>query len=119
MTGEGDYDVVIEMDAWLTEILHGMRFHPNQEWTELPGGGSHLKLRLSNLEEIEQQVLSWGTHANVLAPVELAAGVKKVAEGLVKQYAAVEHEPNGASRNGKETREFEALNGASRKPAKK
>ena len=63
MSGKGDYQVVIEMDAWLTDVLRGRRWHPSQEVAELPGGGSQLRMRLSGLEEIEQHVLSWGTHA--------------------------------------------------------
>jgi len=39
MTGLGDYEVVIELDAWLTDVLRGRRWHPSQVWTELPGGG--------------------------------------------------------------------------------
>ncbi|MCX6926597.1 MAG: WYL domain-containing protein, partial [Verrucomicrobia bacterium] len=60
MKGKGDYQVVVVMDAWLTDILRGRHLHPSQVVEELPGGGSHLRLRLSCLEEIEQYVLSWG-----------------------------------------------------------
>lgn len=57
MKGEGDYQVVIEMDAWLTDILRRRRLHPSQVVEDLPGGGSRVKLRLSSLAEIEQYVL--------------------------------------------------------------
>jgi predicted DNA-binding transcriptional regulator YafY len=88
MTGKGDYQVVIEMNAWLTDILRGRRLHPSQVVEELPGGGSHLRLRLSCLEEIEQYVLSWGTHATVLEPVELRERLGKVVGELGKRYRA-------------------------------
>jgi predicted DNA-binding transcriptional regulator YafY len=55
----------------LTDIQRGVRLHSSQSVVELPRGGSHLRLRLSGLEEIEQRGLSWGTHATVIAPVEL------------------------------------------------
>jgi predicted DNA-binding transcriptional regulator YafY len=87
MTGTGDYEVVIELDAWLTDILRGRKWHPSQVWTELPGGGSHLQMRLSCLDEIEQWVLSWGTRATVLMPQALAERVATVAGDLVKRYA--------------------------------
>ena len=87
MSGKGDYEVVIEMDAWLTDILRGRRWHPSQQVEELPGGRSRLRLRLSGLEEIEQYVLSWGTHAKVVGPPELRERVVKVAAEMVKQYA--------------------------------
>jgi len=86
MTGTGDYNVVIEMDAWLTDILRGRRFHPSQLVEEVPGGGSHLRLRLSCLEEIEQYVLSWGTHATVLAPAALRKRLFTTTEELWQRY---------------------------------
>ncbi len=87
MSGTADYEVVIEMDEWLTDILRGRRWHPRQVWTELPGGGSQLRLRLSCLEEIEQYVLSWGAHANVVGPHELVERVAATARALVSRYA--------------------------------
>ncbi len=86
MKGKGDYQVVIEMDAWLTDILRGRRLHPSQVVEELPGGGSHLRLRLCCLEEIQQYVLSWGTHANVVEPRELREWMGKVVEELGRRY---------------------------------
>ena len=86
MAGKGDFEVVIEMDAWLTDIVRGRRWHPKQVWTELPGGGSRLRLRLSCLEEIEQYVLSWGTRARVIGPPELRDRVGKVAREVAQTY---------------------------------
>lgn len=86
VTGEGDYDVVIEMDAWLTDVLRGRRFDPKQVWTELPAGGSYLNLRLNSLDEIEHHVLSWGTHATVIGPVELRERLRRIAEELWQRY---------------------------------
>jgi len=89
MAGTGDHEVVIEMDAWLTDILRGRRWHPKQVWTELPEGGSRLSLRLSCLEEIEQYVLSWGTHATVIQPVELRRRLATTAVALMGRYGGV------------------------------
>ncbi len=86
-SGKGDYQVVIEMDAWLTDILRGRRLHPSQVVEEMPGGGSHLRLRLSCLEEIEQYVLSWGAHASVVEPRELRERLGVVARALAARYA--------------------------------
>ena len=86
MTGTGDYEVVIELDAWLTDILRGRKWHPSQVWTELPGGGSHLQMRLSCLDEIEQWVLSWGTRATVIRPAELRDRLFKTTEELWQRY---------------------------------
>jgi len=86
MQGKGDYQVVIEMDAWLTDILRGRRLHPSQVVDEMPGGGSHLRMRLSCLEEIEQYVLSWGAHASVVGPQELRDRLAKTARALAARY---------------------------------
>ncbi len=94
MTGTGDYEVVIELDAWLTDILRGRKWHPSQVWTELPGGGSHLQMRLSCLDEIEQWVLSWGTRATVLRPQALRDGFSRRRKNFVSATAGcVPHGP--------------------------
>ena len=89
MKGEGDYEVVIEFDAWATDQLRGRQWHPTQIVSELPGGGSHLRMRLSGLEEVERWILSWGTHANVLQPAPLAVRLREIAAKLVERYAAI------------------------------
>ncbi|MEI6077913.1 MAG: WYL domain-containing protein [Verrucomicrobiota bacterium] len=86
MTGAGDYEVVIEMDAWLTDILRGRRWHPTQVWTEVPSGGSQLRMRLSCLEEMEQWVMSWGVHATVIAPTELRERILSTLESMLPHY---------------------------------
>lgn len=86
MTGPGDYQVVIEMDAWLSDVLRGRRWHPSQEWKDLPDGGAQLSMRLSCLEEIEQWVLSWGTRATVLDPPELRERIFQTTETLWQRY---------------------------------
>lgn len=86
MTGAGDYEVVIELDPWLADVLRGRRLHRSQLWTDLPGGGCHLQMRLSCLEEIEQWVLSWGTRATVLRPNALAERVAQTARELATRY---------------------------------
>ncbi len=86
MKGEGDYEVLIEFDAWATDLLRGRQWHASQKLSELPAGGSHLCLRLSGLEEIERWVLSWGIHATVVRPQELANRLGRVAHELVNRY---------------------------------
>jgi proteasome accessory factor B len=92
MSGKGDYQVVIEMDAWLTDVLRGRRWHPSQEVAELPGGGSQVRMRLSGLEEIEQHVLSWGAHASVVEPRELRERLGVVARALAARYGNVKRD---------------------------
>lgn len=87
MKGDGDYKVVIEFDAWATDLLRGRQWHPTQIVQELPGGGSQMKMRLSGLEEIERWILSWGTHATVLRPAVLASRIRDTTAAVANRYA--------------------------------
>jgi len=89
MSGEGDYRVVVELDAWLTDILNGRRLHDSQEVVRLPEGGAHLRLRLSCLDLIEQEVLGWGTHATVIEPEEWGERGGATAGEVVGKYGGV------------------------------
>ncbi len=84
--GHADYEVVVEFDAWATDLLRGRKWHSSQETTELPQGGCRLRLRLNNLEEIEGWILSWGRHATVIRPLELAERLRGIAEDLATRY---------------------------------
>jgi predicted DNA-binding transcriptional regulator YafY len=86
MKGQGDYEIVIEFDAWATDQVRGRLWHSSQQVTELPGGGSHMLIHLSGLEEIERWILSWGTHATVIKPEVLAQHVGQAARELAGRY---------------------------------
>ncbi len=86
MSGRGDYEVVIEFDAWATDQLRGRLWHSSQQVTELPGGESRMRMRLSGLEEIERWVLSWGAHATVIQPQLLVERVGTIARALAGRY---------------------------------
>ncbi len=87
MTGDRDYEVVVEFDAWATDIMRGRHWHPSQKITELTAGGSHLQLRVSCIQEVARWVLSWGTHATVLRPNQLAEHIAVIAQALVERYS--------------------------------
>lgn len=84
---EDDFDVIIEFDSWAADVLRGRRWHWSQGIDELPEGQIRLRMRLNNLEEVERWVLSWGTHATVIAPLALAKRVNKSAVELQRRYA--------------------------------
>lgn len=85
--GKEDYEVVIEFDIWATDLIRGRKWHASQNFTELPNGTSRLTMRLNNIEEMEQWVLSWGLHATVVRPAELAQRLRQTIAGLAKRYA--------------------------------
>ena len=86
MKGDKEEEVVIEFDAWATDLVRGRQWHSSQEWTDRPDGGSRLQMRLNSLEEIERWVLSWGTHAKVVEPATLRERVRKTASAVAGRY---------------------------------
>jgi len=88
--GGDDYEVVIEFDAWATDLLRSRRWHSSQEIVEIPGSGMRFRMRLNNLEEVERWVLSWGTHATVVRPLILATRIEKTAAALREKYSAAD-----------------------------
>jgi proteasome accessory factor B len=84
--GGEDYEIVIEFDAWAADLLRGRRWHASQQLTELAGGRLRLGLRLNSIEEAERWVLSWGSHATVVAPAALAARIRQTASDLQERY---------------------------------
>ena len=87
MKGEQDYEVVIQFDAWATDLVRGRQWHGSQRFTELPDTGSQMRLRLSGLEEIERWVLNWGGNAVVKQPLELIEGVKRAAKRILQAHS--------------------------------
>jgi len=85
--GEGDFRVRIAFDSFASRLVAERTWHPTQEITERPDGTCELALRLASLEEIERWVLSWGRHAEVLAPAQLKSRVKNALREMSGKYA--------------------------------
>jgi predicted DNA-binding transcriptional regulator YafY len=86
LVGSGNHQVKIRFDRSAADRVRERLWHESQEMTELPGGGLDLTLRLGALAEIEQWVLGWGAHAEVLAPPELRERIKAAAVSLAARY---------------------------------
>ena len=84
--GQGNYEVVIDLDAWAADVFRNRRWHPSQQVIDLPGGAMRVSFHLDNLEEVEQWVLSWGTHATVVRPKALVDRVRAAAQRIVQRY---------------------------------
>ena len=80
---EGDYSVVLRFAERVADYIREKRWHPSQELVELPAGEVELRLKLGSLQEVERWVLGWGGAAKVLAPPELATGVRQAAERIL------------------------------------
>jgi predicted DNA-binding transcriptional regulator YafY len=84
--GTGDYEVVVDFDAWAADLIRGRRWHESQQVTDLPGSGMRLRMHLNSIEEMEGWVLSWGTHATVIRPKALIEKVLKSSQKVVARY---------------------------------
>jgi predicted DNA-binding transcriptional regulator YafY len=76
--------VVLRFDEFAAGFIREKRWHPSQVLRELKNGGAELRMKLSSLAEVQRWVLSWGGHAKVISPRELAAGVRDAARRLLE-----------------------------------
>ena len=76
------------VDAFAAPLVQERQWHPSQKMKLLRNGDLELSLTLGNLEEIERWILSWGNHAQVLAPAELKTRIAKTVSALADTYRA-------------------------------
>jgi len=80
------YAVRIAFDAFAAPRIQERQWHPSQKIKHLRGGHIELSLTLGTLEEIERWILSWGTHAQAVAPTELRVRIAKTVSSLAATY---------------------------------
>jgi proteasome accessory factor B len=83
VSGEGEFHVVIRFDQFAAGYIREKRWHPSQQLRDLKGGGAELRMKLSSLAEVQRWVLSWGGHAIVISPKELAVDVRQAAQRIL------------------------------------
>jgi predicted DNA-binding transcriptional regulator YafY len=76
----------IVFDSFAAPRIEERQWHPSQKIKQLRDGGIELSLTLGNLEDIERWVLSWGTHAQVLAPPALKQHIANTASTVAASY---------------------------------
>jgi proteasome accessory factor B len=76
----------IEFDPFAARLVAERKWHESQRVREKAHGSIILELELGGLEEIERWILSWGKHARVLAPKELATHIRDEASAIAKLY---------------------------------
>lgn len=87
---QGDFEVVLHFDDAVADYIREKRWHPSQQLIERAGGELELRLRLGSLVEIQRWVLGWAGHARVVAPPELADGVRAAARDLLAAHPSAE-----------------------------
>jgi predicted DNA-binding transcriptional regulator YafY len=77
----------IEFDPFAARLVAERKWHESQRVRENANGSIILELDLGGLQEIERWILSWGKHARVLTPKELAARVRDQARAIIELYS--------------------------------
>ena len=77
----------IQFDPFAARLVAERKWHESQRVQQHTDGSIDLELELGGLEEIERWVLSWGKHARVLAPKELATRIRDEARAVAQHYA--------------------------------
>src|SRR6516225_1417514 len=78
----------IRFDSFAAQLVQEREWHPTQKIKRLSDGQIELSLKLANFEEVERWILSWGSHARVVAPAALQKRIAKTVSQLAKNYAA-------------------------------
>lgn len=81
--GQSRHKVRVAFDTWASELIREKEWHPAQKLKEQDGGCVELSIELADLFEIERWILSWGSHARVLAPAKLKKRIRDHAEGML------------------------------------
>jgi predicted DNA-binding transcriptional regulator YafY len=83
-SGDIKHKIRIEFDAWAGQLIQEKNWHPAQEIKALENGAIEFHIELADLFEIERWILSWGSHAKVLAPAKLKNSIRKHAQAILE-----------------------------------
>jgi len=76
----------IQFDPFAARLVAERKWHESQRVREQADGSIVFELELGGLEEIERWILSWGKHAVVLTPKQLATRIREEAKAIEKLY---------------------------------
>ena len=82
-----EHRVVIEFDEEQSRWIRERIWQDGQRITEKSDGGVVLELKTAGLEAIQRWIMSFGSHARVLYPPNLAEAVRREAEAVAQSYA--------------------------------
>jgi proteasome accessory factor B len=80
-------EIRIRFDSFASRLVRERKWHVSQKIKELANGEIELTLKLGNLTEVQRWILSWGEHAQVIAPAKLQQSVHDAAAIIVSRYA--------------------------------
>ena len=77
---------MIWFDNYQARYIRARQWHPTQTIDEHDDGTLTLRFRSGALAEVRRWVMSYGSHAEVLAPAELRAEVNEEGAAMVARY---------------------------------
>jgi proteasome accessory factor B len=80
--------VRIRFDSFAAQLVSERIWHASQKLKPLKNGELELTLTLSSLPEVERWILSWGGHAEVLAPKKLREQLRSIGKKIFTRYKA-------------------------------
>jgi len=80
-------EIRIRFDSFASRLVRERKWHASQKIKELANGEIELTLKLGNLTVVQRWNLSWGEHAQVIAPAKLQQSVHDAAAIIVSRYA--------------------------------
>lgn len=92
-------DVVVHFDASLAAFIDNARLHPTESKSRLDDGRIEYRVRIGNLDEIARWITGFAGAAQVVAPPELVAMVRELAESALEAHAD-RRRPAAAMRRG-------------------
>ncbi len=84
--GEEVVEVILFFDAYQARYIRERTLHPSQKIVDNADGSIVVYLETGALSEVQRQVLSYGRHVKVLAPMKLALAVAEEAQAVTQLY---------------------------------
>jgi predicted DNA-binding transcriptional regulator YafY len=84
--GDTPVEVVIWFDKYQARYIRERQTHPTQQIEEHADGTLTLRFHSGALDEVRRWVMSYGSHAEVIAPAELRAEVATEVAGMAVRY---------------------------------
>ncbi|MBU7006171.1 helix-turn-helix transcriptional regulator [Phosphitispora fastidiosa] len=85
--GSEPREVTIAFDRYAARWVRERRWHESQRLDEQPDGSVILGLTVSGLNEVKRWVMSFGSHAEVLAPAELRQEIMEEIAAMLGNYS--------------------------------
>ena len=84
-SGSDVFDVALQFDGKVADVIGNRTWSEEQELVRNADGSLVLKMKVNSIEEVGSWVLSWGGEVKILEPVELREYVLSKAKGIVER----------------------------------